>query len=173
MCEYPTPNEVKVFCTKNMTEKEIEKAITELKSQDLPDTTIVIFTKTPISVTLTQNKDKAILDVKVDKEESSLSEIDQLLGYFHALVDANPKINVAFEVVGGNTFTEKLSDMYTKPPTEEYLAEFVEKNRDGLEEMARFNQALYEMQTTGKYDPSYTEKEVLDWYDKISKVKND
>ena len=165
------PQELQIICTRGMTDEEIADAIQTKQAEDLPDTTLVIFARVPLEVTLTPAPEcgkPALIDVKVSRDDVSLFGIDDLLGYFHALVDAyEPHIDVNFEIVGGNLFSEKLSDLYSVPPTEEEIAEYVEAQRDAIENLGRFNAAVSLMRESGEYDANATEAEVLNWYARV------
>jgi hypothetical protein len=153
-----------------MTDDEIGALIAEKQAENLPDTTLVIFTRVPIQAALTpaeREGAKAQIDVIVSREDAGLHAIDDLLGYFHDLVDAHPRVQVSFKIVGGDTFSAKLEELYDKPPTEEEIAAFVETQRDAIDNLGRFNAAVKLMRDTGEYDPQATEQEVLDWYARV------
>lgn len=136
------PTELHVICTSAMDDEEIEAAMLAKSGENLSPTTLVIFTPVPLCATLspaTQGQSSCLLTIQVSKEDASLRGIDKLLGYFHDLADAyRPHLDISFEIVGGNTFSEKLSELYAEPPTEDELAEFLAAQKEAAEELARF-----------------------------------
>lgn len=124
----PTPENLEVICTKGLSDDEILDLIAQKQTEGLPDTTLVILTRTPIDATLhpaTANK-PAYIDVKVNKSNATLIAIDDLLGYFHKLSEVYTTLDVEFEIVGGNEF-ETILSKYDTPATEEEVEEFLAK----------------------------------------------
>lgn len=172
--EYPAPTELEVVCTQGLEDEEILSLIEKKQAENLPATHLVVFTRVPIKATLTPAKDEnsqALIQVTVNRDDVTLHSIDDLLGYFHALVEVYKKVNVSFEIEGGNQFSEKLSDLYANAPSEEEVLEYVARQKEAIENAQHFNAALATMQSTGEYHDSHTEQDVLDWYERYKTLQ--